>query len=78
MENLGILIDPLELTPFNKIPASFIRKTLTDHQKEYIQIKFFIKEAIDNWDGTKLSLYDKLADEIPMSIHTITKLGGQL
>lgn len=68
----------MELKPINKIPVSFIRKTLTDHQKELIQIKFYIKEAIDKWEGTKLSLYDTLAEELPLSVHTIRKLEQQI
>ena len=68
----------MDLTPFNKIPASFIKKTLTDQQKEYIQIKFYIKEAMDKWEGTKLSLYYELVEEMPFSIHTIRKLAEQL
>jgi len=68
----------LKLTPINKIPCSFIRKTLTDHQKEYIAIKYYIKQAMEDWEGTKLSLYDQLVEELPLSIHSIKKLAEQI
>lgn len=68
----------MDLTPIKQIPVSFIRKTLTDQQTEYVQIKYYIKQAMDNWDGTKLDLYDKLAEDMPLSVHTIRKLGQQI
>jgi len=68
----------LNLIPIKNIPVSFIRKTLTQHQKEYIAIKFHIKVAMDKWEGTKLALYDQLAKEMPLSVHTIRKLAQQI
>ena len=68
----------MELTPFEDIPESFIKKTLTVHQKEYIQIKYYIKEAKENWKGVKVDLYENLSEIMPLSVHSIRKLAEQL
>lgn len=68
----------MELTPFKEIPESFIKKHLTHHQKEYIQIKYYIQMAMDKWEGSKVDLYEILGDEIPLSIHSIRKLAEGL
>lgn len=68
----------MELVPFTDIPVSFIHETLTETQKEYIQIKFYIKEAMEKRKGTKADLYYQLAEDMPLSIHTIRKLAQQI
>lgn len=68
----------MELTPLKEIPIRFVRKTLTDYQKEQIQIKYYIKLAMDQWDGTKMDLYEELTEHMPFSIHTIRKLAQAL
>ena len=68
----------MELTPLKDIPIKFVRKTLTDHQSEYIRIKFYIKEAMEQWEGTKMDLYEELAEDMPLSAHTIRKLAQAL
>lgn len=68
----------MELTPLKQIPVAFVRKTLTEHQKEYIQIKWYIKEAMEKWDGTKILLYEHLSEDMPLSFHTIRKLAEAL
>ena len=64
----------MDLIPFKEVPVSFIRKTLTNHQKEYIQIKYHIKLALEECEGTKIDLYEDLSEELPLSFHTIRKL----
>jgi hypothetical protein len=73
-------------TPFDEIPDEFVLSTITEHQKKSIQIKYYIKQAIDEWKAkpshssrdTKGQLYQNLTEVLPLGLHSIEKLAKKL
>ena len=74
------------LTEFDEIPISFTISTLTKHKRRTIQIKFYIKQAVDAWkaksshtsEDTRTQLYEDLAEILPLGFHSIEKFAKKL
>lgn len=73
-------------TPFDEIPTDFVISTLTEHKKKTIQIKYFIKQAVDKWkakpfhsiEDTKTQLYQDLAEVLPLGFYSVEKFAKEL
>ncbi len=66
------------MIPFQDIPTNFILNTLTVHQKEIIQIKDYIKLALDNWTKRRGILYEQLAPELHLGSDSIRRFAEKL
>lgn len=64
----------LLVIPFEDIPTNFVSSTLTVLQKEIIQIKYYIKLALDNWTDSKAELHEKLSPQLRLSVHRVNTL----
>jgi len=59
-------------------PPNFVSNALTTHQKEAIQIKYYIKLALDKWKEERSKLYDKLIPELRLSYEWIRTTAEKL
>ena len=66
------------MIPYEEIPTNFVSSTLTVHQKEIVQIKYYIKLALDKWDGEREKLYDKLIPELHLGSRSIRRFAENL
>lgn len=63
---------------FEDIPTNFVSSVLTVHQKEAIQIKYYIKLALDEWTEGRGKLYEKLIPELHISYEWIRTTAEKL
>lgn len=66
------------MIPFEEIPTNFALNTLTSFQKEVIQIRYYIKLAMDKCVGDKQKTYREIAPQLNLSIHRIITLSKRL
>ena len=74
------------LTSFDQIPIDFTLSTLTEHKRKTIQIKYYIKQAVDAWkskashtiEDTRTQLYEDLSEILPLGFHSIEKFAKKL
>ena len=67
------------LIQFEDIPHNFVSAILTRHQKEGVQMNYYIKSQLDKWEGLRRTeLYGAISQELKLSPFSIRKMSERL